>query len=148
MPFLILAVSVSHGVQYVNAWVGEIADNGRNSFDASLQTWRRLAIYGTMAIMTDVVGFGTIYLIPIDIIREMSINATLGMAAIIITNKVMMPIMLTWVDVGDPKAFAAKQEKRDSIFDPLWHFLSNMVNYKPAVITIVICSFLLGWSVW
>jgi predicted RND superfamily exporter protein len=148
VPFLILAVSVSHGVQYVNAWVGEIAENGRNSFDASLMTWRRLAIYGTMAIMTDVVGFGTIYLIPIDIIREMSINATLGMAAIIITNKVMMPIMLTWVDIGDPKAFAAKQEKRDSIFDPLWKLLSNMVNFKPAVITIVICSFLLGWSLW
>ncbi len=148
VPFLILAVSVSHGVQYVNAWVGEIAENGRNSFDASLETWRRLAIYGTMAIMTDVVGFGTIYLIPIDIIREMSINATLGMAAIIVTNKVMMPIMLTWVDIGDPKAFAAKQEKRDGIFDPLWRLLSNMVNFKPAVITIVICSFLLGWSLW
>ncbi|TXH03898.1 MAG: hypothetical protein E6R07_10840 [Nevskiaceae bacterium] len=148
VPFLILAVSVSHGVQYVNAWVGEIAENGRNSFDASLQTWRRLAIYGTMAIMTDVAGFGTIYLIPIDIIREMSINASLGMAAIIITNKVMMPIMLTWVDIGDPKAFAAKQEKRDSIFDPLWKLLSNMVNFKPAVITITICAVLLGWSLW
>src|SRR3546814_15160333 len=54
VPFLILAVSVSHGVQYVNAWVGEITMNRRNSFDASLDTWRRLAIYGTMAIMTDV----------------------------------------------------------------------------------------------
>jgi predicted RND superfamily exporter protein len=148
VPFLILAVSVSHGVQYVNAWVGEIAENGRNSFDASLQTWRRLAIYGTMAIMTDVAGFGTIYLIPIDIIREMSINASLGMLAIIITNKIMMPIWLTWVDIGDPKAFAIKQEKRDSIFDPLWKLLSNMVNFKPAVITIVICAILLGWSLW
>src|SRR6185503_11510291 len=57
VPFLILAVSVSHGVQYVNAWVGEIHDNHRSSFDASLETWRRLAIYGTMAIMTDVAGF-------------------------------------------------------------------------------------------
>src|SRR3546814_4648462 len=44
VPFLILAVSVSHGVQYVNAWVGEITMNRRNSFDASLETWRRLAI--------------------------------------------------------------------------------------------------------
>jgi len=64
VPFLILAVSVSHGVQYVNAWVGEISDNQRNSFDASLYTWRRLAIYGTMAIMTDVAGFAMIALIP------------------------------------------------------------------------------------
>ncbi|MGH8507050.1 MAG: efflux RND transporter permease subunit, partial [Stenotrophobium sp.] len=148
VPFLILAVSVSHGVQYVNAWVGEVAENGRNSFDASLFTWRRLAIYGTMAIMTDVVGFGTIYLIPIDIIREMSINASLGMAAIIITNKIMMPIMLTWVDVGDPKAFAEKQTRRDAVFDPVWRLLSGMVKPAPAIITLLICSILLGWSLW
>ncbi|HET8882108.1 MAG TPA: efflux RND transporter permease subunit [Solimonas sp.] len=148
VPFLILAVSVSHGVQYVNAWVGEITMNRRNSFDASLETWRRLAIYGTMAIMTDVVGFALIGLIPIDIIREMALNATLGMAAIIVTNKVMMPIMLTWVDIGDPVAFQQKQENRDSVFDPLWRLISNMVRPVPAVIAIVIGSALFGWSLW
>lgn len=148
VPFLILAVSVSHGVQYVNAWVGEIAHNGRTSFDASLITWRRLAIYGTMAIMTDVAGFGTIYLIPIDIIREMSINASLGMLAIIVTNKVMMPIWLTWVNIGDVKAFADKQDRRDSIFDGLWRLLSKMTDFKPAVAALAICAVLLGFSLW
>ncbi len=148
VPFLILAVSVSHGVQYVNAWVGEIADNGRNSFDASLFTWRRLAIYGTMAIMTDVAGFAMIGFIPVGIIREMALNACLGMAAIIITNKVMMPIWLTWVNVGDPKAFKAKQEQRDSIFDGFWRLLSNMTNPKPAITALLICAVLLGWGLW
>ncbi len=148
VPFLILAVSVSHGVQYVNAWVGEIAHNNRNSFDASLSTWRRLAIYGTMAIMTDVAGFGTIYLIPIDIIREMSINASLGMLAIIVTNKVMMPIWLTWVNIGDVKAFSEKQDRRDSIFDGTWRLISKMTDFKPAVTALLICAVLLGWSLW
>ena len=148
VPFLILAVSVSHGVQYVNAWVGEIADNGRNSFDASLYTWRRLAIYGTMAIMTDVAGFAMIGFIPVGIIQEMALNACLGMLAIIITNKVMMPIWLTWVNVGDPKAFKEKQEKRDSIFDGLWRLISNMTNPKPAIVSLLICAVLLGWGLW
>jgi len=148
VPFLILSISVSHGVQYCNSWVGEISNNGRNSFDASVETWRRLAVYGTMAIITGVVGFALIGLIPIDIIREMSLNACLGMFAIIITNKIMMPIMLTWIDVGDPKEFAKKQEQRDSIFDPLWSLLSNMVLIRPAVIAILIAGLLLGWSLW
>jgi predicted RND superfamily exporter protein len=148
VPFLILAVSVSHGVQYVNAWVGELELYQRNSFDASLYTWRRLAIYGTMAIMTDVAGFAMIALIPIGIIQEMALNACLGMAAIIITNKVMMPIWLTWVNIGDVTAFVAKQEKRDSIFDPLWKLLSSMVNPKPAITALVICGVLLGVSLW
>jgi hypothetical protein len=148
VPFLILAVSVSHGVQYVNAWVGEIHDNHRNSHDASLETWRRLAIYGTMAIMTDVFGFATIGLIPIQIIQEMSINACLGMLAIIITNKVMMPIWLTWVNIGDLEAFARKQEKRDAIFDGLWKQVAKMVRPKAAVTALVISGVLLGWSLW
>lgn len=148
VPFLILSISVSHGVQYCNAWVSEISMNKRNSFDASLETWRRLAIYGTMAIMTGVVGFALIGLIPIDIIREMSLNACLGMAAIIVTNKVMMPIWLTWIDIGDVEAFAAKQEKRDAIFDPLWRLLSQMTNPKAAIVSILIAGLLLGWSLW
>jgi len=148
VPFLILSISVSHGVQYCNAWVGEISNNGRNSFDASVETWRRLAVYGTMAILTGVVGFALIGLIPIDIIREMALNACLGMFAIVITNKIMMPIWLTWIDVGDPKEFARKQEQRDAVFDPLWKMLSNMVLVKPAVIAILIAGLLLGWSLW
>lgn len=148
VPFLILSISVSHGVQYCNSWVGEIANNGRNSFDASVETWRRLAIYGTMAIITGVVGFALIGLIPIDIIREMALNACLGMFAIVITNKIMMPIMLTWIDVGDPKVFKEKQEQRDSVLDPLWKLLSNMVLVKPAITAILIAGLLLGWSLW
>lgn len=148
VPFLILSISVSHGVQYCNAWVGEISQNGRNSFDASVETWRRLAIYGTMAIMTGVVGFALIGLIPIDIIREMALNACLGMFAIVITNKIMMPIWLTWIDVGDPVEFAKKQEQRDAIFDPLWKLLSNMVLMRPAIIAILISGLLLGWGLW
>jgi predicted RND superfamily exporter protein len=148
VPFLILAVSVSHGVQYVNAWVGEIHDNHRSSFDASLETWRRLAIYGTMAIMTDVAGFGMIMLVPIDIIREMSINACLGMLAIVITNKVMMPIWLTWVNIGDLEAFAKKQERRDAVFEGLWALIAKVVRPTPAVVAMVVSSVLLGWSLW
>ena len=148
VPFLILAVSVSHGVQFVNAWVGEIAENGRNSFDASLFTWRRLAIYGTMAIMTDVFGFAVIGLIPIDIVREMALNACLGMLAIVITNKFMMPIFLTWIQIDDIDGFVAKQERRDSIFDPIWRLLSNMVKPVPAVTAILVMGLLFGWATW
>jgi len=148
VPFLILAVSVSHGVQYVNAWVGEISDNERSSFDASLFTWRRLAIYGTMAIMTDVAGFAMIALIPIEIIQEMALNACLGMLAIIVTNKVMMPIWLTWVNIGDPRAFRDKQEKRDGIFDGMWHLISGMTSRRAGMVAFAICAVLLGWSLW
>lgn len=148
VPFLILAVSVSHGVQYANAWVGEVTENKRNPYDASVQSWRRLAINGTFAILSDMLGFALIALVPIAIITEMALNACLGMLAIVVTNKIMMPIMLTWVDVGDPVKFAKKQEQRDAILHPLWHFLSNAVNPKVAMVSILSAGLLLGWGLW
>src|SRR3546814_13410308 len=60
----------------------------------------------------------------------------------------MMPIMLTWVDIGDPVAFQEKQDKRDSVFDPVWRLVSNMVRPVPAVIAIMIAAVLFGWSFW
>ncbi|MBR9814105.1 MMPL family transporter [bacterium] len=145
VPFLVLSVSVSHGVQYVNAWVSEIAD-GRTSYDASLETFRRLAIPGTTALITDVAGFATIYLIPIDIIREMSLNAAFGIASIIITNKVMMPIWLTYVNV-DAKVFEKKQAFRDRLFAPMFRLIAKVTHRWPAAITIGICIGLLAIAV-
>ena len=147
IPFLVLSVSTSHGVQYVNAWVGEV-DKGAEPFEASLETFRRLAIPGTTALITDVAGFATIYLIPIDIIREMSINAAFGMLAIIITNKVLAPIWLTYIKIKDIESFRAKQLRRERAGDGLWHLLAKITRPVPAIATLVVCALLLGWSLW
>lgn len=149
VPFLVLAVSVSHGVQYVNGWASEIADAGHTAYRASLNTFRRLAIPGTIALITDVAGFLTIYLIDIDVIREMSLNAAFGIAAIIITNKALMPVLLTVANVRDREAFQRKQARREALGDRLWRFIAATFTKRPAaVVTLMVCALILGWSVW
>lgn len=147
VPFLILAVSVSHGVQYVNAWVDEI-HAGRSSHDASLETFRRLAIAGTIALATDVAGFATIYLIEIQIIREMSINAVLGGLAIIVANKLFVPIWLTMIRIKNVDAFIARQNKRDAVLDKAWWWMSGVTRTPVAAAVIVVCAIVAGWSFW
>ncbi|MGB1556717.1 MAG: efflux RND transporter permease subunit [Oceanococcaceae bacterium] len=147
VPFLVLAVSVSHGVQYANAWVAEV-DKGLDRFGASLETFRRLAIPGTVALITDVAGFATIYLINIQIIREMSINAAIGVAAIIVTNKVLMPILLTFIEIKDLDKFKRGQEARENLLSPLWDLLSKATQKGPAIAILVAASVALGWSLW
>ncbi len=147
VPFLVLAVSVSHGVQYANAWVAEI-DHGRDRFNASLETFRRLAIPGTVALITDVAGFATIYLINIQVIREMSINAAIGVAAIIVTNKILMPILLTFIEIKDLEGFKRGQEMRENLLSPIWNFLARATDRGPAIIILLISGLVLGWSVW
>lgn len=148
VPFLVLSVGVSHGVQFVNAWVQEVADNGLNSYDASLETFRRLAIPGTAALITDVIGFGTIYLINIDIIREMAINAAFGVAAIIITNKWLMPILLSYVSIKDIDNLKVRYAKREAIGDKLWRRIAKITRRGPAITAISVAVAILAWSLW
>lgn len=145
VPFLILSVSVSHGVQYASAWVGEIF-NDKSSYDASLITFRRLAIPGTTALVTDVAGFLTILLIDIDIIQEMAINATLGMAAIIITNKMLMPIWLTYVSVGNIDKFKVGQAKRDKMGDGMWRQIAKVTRTGPAIVMLILAGLAAAWG--
>lgn len=148
VPFLVLAVSVSHGVQYVNAWVHEMADNNRGNFDASLNTFRRLFIPGTTALVTDLAGFLTILLIPIEIVQEMALNAAFGMFAIIITNKVMVPIWLTYINIKDPEVFKGRQFARDRYYDGIWRRIANFTQPRYAVPLLLLCGVALGWAVW
>lgn len=145
VPFLVLAVSVSHGVQYVNAWVAEVG-HGSSSYDASLETFRRLAIPGTVALITDVAGFATIALIDIQIIQEMSANAAFGVAAIIITNKILMPAWLTYMRIGDLPAFERKQQVRENLLAPMWGFVAKITRPVPAACAIFVGILLLGWA--
>jgi predicted RND superfamily exporter protein len=148
VPLLILAISLSHGLQSINVWIGEVAEHQRSALDASLHSWRRLAIYGTFAILANLAGFATIGLVPIGIVREMAIGACFGMTAILVANQLMMPILLSWVRVADPQAFAARQQRRDAMFDGLWRLLSNMVRPRAAITAMLISAALLGGALW
>ncbi len=143
VPFLIMAVSVSHGVQYVSSWANEISTRNASSHQASLATFRSLAIPGLVALLTNVVGFLTIYLINIQIIREMAINAALGMVGVIMVNKVLLPAVLSFIKLPNLAAFRIATEKRERIGDSIFKKMTVFCRRKPAIITITI-SVLLG----
>lgn len=148
IPFLTLAVGVSHGVQFVNCWAAEVGTHHRSSFDASVVSFRRLAIPGTTALITDVIGFLAILMIPIAMVEEMAVNAALGVAAIIITNKWLMPILLSYTKLSNPQAFAKMQARRETGLKPIFHRLSSFTERKTAIVIIVVSLGLLGVSLW
>lgn len=147
VPFLVLSIGVSHGIQMVNAWVAEMAaDPTLTPKQGSIASFRLLAVPGTVALITDVIGFATIYLIDIDIIQEMAINAALGMAAIIVTNKLLLPILLSYVHLPNPQQFVDRQAKRTVALNRIWRVLAVAVT-RPAAIVILLTGLVaLGWS--
>lgn len=139
VPFLILAVSVSHGVQYVNAWADAVA-RGQDRGAAALGTFRVLAIPGVVALITDMAGFGTIYLIDIQIIREMSIHAVLGMLGVIVVNKLLLPALLGYVRLPDPQAFARAEAERQRRGEIVFRRLAVVTRRGPALAVLAVCA--------
>ncbi len=146
VPFLIMAVSVSHGVQYVSSWANEITSKGATSYQASLATFRALAIPGVVALLANVVGFSTIYLINIDVIREMSINAAFGMVGVIMVNKMLLPAVLSYLKIPNVEKFKAATELRERLGDTVFKRMAVLCRKGPAIATITVCAVLAGFG--
>lgn len=142
VPFLIMSVSVSHGVQYANSWANEVATKGVTPYQASLATFRSLAIPGVVALLTNVAGFSTIYLINIQVIREMSVNAAFGMAGVIIVNKVLLPAMLSYMQLPNIPKFREAQELRERLGDAVFKKMAVLTHRGPATVVLIVCAIL------
>jgi uncharacterized protein len=96
VPFLVYAIGVSHGMQQVNLIATQIS-KGSDGLDAARQTFRRLLVPGSMALVTDLVGFITLYLIPVGVVRDIAIIATVGVGLKIISNLIMLPLIASYI---------------------------------------------------
>ncbi|KIF60371.1 efflux RND transporter permease subunit [Pseudomonas fluorescens] len=113
VPFLVFAIGVSHGVQQINFIIREIAC-GKSVEGAARASFSGLLIPGTLALVTAFVSFVTLLLIPIPMVRELAITASLGVAFKIVTNLVMLPIVASMlrVDAGYAAAEEISRQRR------------------------------------
>ncbi len=95
VPFLVFAIGVSHGVQQIN-YISKEVCAGNDAATAARRSFSGLFIPGTMALVTAFVGFATLTLIPIPMIRELGITASIGVAYKIVTNLIMLPVAASY----------------------------------------------------
>jgi uncharacterized protein len=144
VPFLIFAIGVSHGVQKISA-VGDAAFAGLGSMAAARRTFRQLLAPAVVALLADLVGFVTILLIPVQVIREMAVTACIGVAIVILTDLVLLPVLVSYVhfDAG----YHARVARRQQRLARLWNRLSYVTRRRPALAIITVAALLavLGW---
>lgn len=145
VPFLVFAIGVSHGVQMVGSWASEVFE-GADAEAAARASFRRLLAPGGIALLTDTIGFLTILLIQIRVIREIAVTASLGVALIILTNLILLPVILSYVPVSE--RYRAKLGRRLVRFEPIWVFLSGVARPKPAAAITGVAVVLLAFGAW
>ncbi|MDY6976711.1 MAG: MMPL family transporter [Glaciecola sp.] len=99
VPFLVFAIGVSHGVQIITGIIQHVK-TGSDKFIASKLAFRSLYLAGITALVSDAIGFTTLMVIDIGVIRELAIAASIGVAVIIITNLVALPIVISFIGVS------------------------------------------------
>jgi len=145
VPFLIFAIGVSHGVQMISSFRSEVF-LGSNGLDSARISFRRLLVPGAIALASDTIGFITILLIDIEIIQEMAITASLGVAVIILTNLFLLPVLISYVNLG--QNYRDKLVSRAHTLSPLWNKLVRVSERGPATVIIVISFVLFGFGIW
>ncbi|WOD15984.1 efflux RND transporter permease subunit [Paraburkholderia kirstenboschensis] len=140
VPFLIFAIGVSHGAQKMNGIMQDIG-RGTDRYVAARYTFRRLFLAGLTALLADAVGFAVLMLIDIPVICGLAVAASAGVAVLIFTNLVFLPVMLSYTGVS---AAAASRSLRAGTRHPLATLLVPFTRRVPACIAVCIAAALLA----
>jgi predicted RND superfamily exporter protein len=147
VPFLIFAIGMSHGAQKMNGVMQDVG-RGLNSLVAARMTFRRLFVAGVTALICDAAGFAVLLTIRIEAIRDLAVIACLGVAVLIVTNLILLPVFLSYTGVSKAAAernlCAVGDVQGEEAKHPIWAMLDLFTQRKYASIAIV---FALGLGV-
>jgi len=145
VPFLIFSIGVSHAVQMTNAWKQDVLA-GRDSIAAAHGAFCKLFIPGALALLMNALGFGVIMLIDIPIVHELGVTACIGVMLMIVTNKMMLPIIISHLHLEpgalNTNTLAAGHKHR------LWWRVSAVALPGPALVVFALSLALLLAGAW
>ena len=145
VPFLIFSIGVSHAVQMTNAWQLEVI-GGADGLTAAHKSFLKLFMPGAMALLANALGFMVILYIEIDMVRELAITASLGVALMIVTNKMLLTILLSWMNLSPSERQRSAGRKNSG--DWLWVWLKRAAAPRPALVILVVAAVLLAVGTW
>tara|TARA_R110000764_G_scaffold138885_9_gene226834 strand:- start:13914 stop:15572 length:1659 start_codon:yes stop_codon:yes gene_type:complete len=145
VPFLVFAIGISHGVQIINGMAIEYPTS-QGSYDAARRAFRSLYIPGIVALISDAVGFVTLLLIEIEVIRELGIAASIGVGVIILTNLMLLPILMSYI--GLSKSAVERNRDRASRPQKLWLAVAKFAHPSVAPISVLLAILAFAFGIY
>jgi predicted RND superfamily exporter protein len=152
VPFLVFAIGMSHGAQKMNGVMQDIG-RGTHRLIAARYTFRRLFLAGFSALVCDATSFAVLMTIKIVAIQQLATIATIGVAILVITNLIMLPVILSYIGVNHKAALRSLRSEQNSggkaSHHPIWRFLDLFTQRRFAGMALVLAAIIgvFGWAV-
>jgi uncharacterized protein len=141
IPFIIFATAISHSVQFINGMTHEMGV-GHASLEAAIRTFRHHYVPAMLALISDAIGFMTLIVVDVDVIKDLAVGASVGIASIIITNMVLLPIIMSYLGVTKYGIRHVQAVEKDP--SPMWGRLAKMATHKYALQFIIVAQLALA----
>lgn len=143
VPFLIFAIAVSHSVQIVQSFAVAKAE-GQDNVTAARIVFRSLFAAGAAALVCDAIGFYSLTIIDIRVIKELAIAAGAGTLVVTFTNLILVKVLFSYTGVSQSaidRVIRKRQGKQRA-----WQFLAKFADPRIATVSILVAALLGGWS--
>jgi len=145
VPFLVFAIGVSHGIQQINR-IALCTVEGDDIVAASRASFRDLLIPGSMALVTDLVAFATLVLIPIPMVKDLGITASIGVAFKIISNLILLPVLASYFPIdGD---YARRRRRSQELAEKVMNFVARLAEPVHARRTLFAFAIIFALAFW
>ncbi|MBD8682516.1 efflux RND transporter permease subunit [Pseudomonas sp. CFBP 13719] len=143
VPFLVFAIGMSHGAQKMNGIMQDIG-RGMHRLVAARFTFRRLFLAGLTALLCDAVGFAVLMIIKIQVIQDLALIASIGVAVLIFTNLILLPVLLSYLGVSERAARRSLRseaaEANGGLRHPAWRFLDLFTRKRWATACVTVAA--------
>jgi predicted RND superfamily exporter protein len=144
IPFLVFAVGISHGVQMISG-IKHQAMLGRSKFDAARFAFRLLYLSALCALVTDGVGFATLYVIKIGVLQDMAVGALVRFPVLILGMLICLPLLMSYFGISK-RSIEKLYEEEEKHSHPLWRLLSKLADRRRAAMILVIVALAAAWG--
>lgn len=139
VPFLVLALGVSHSVQFVKRYYEE-AGFSSDPREVNRKVLAGLFAPAAISLITDGAGFLSLCFIPLKLIRTMALSAGIGVFSIFLTTVFFVPAFLSYLKL--PEAREIQIEEKPNFLDRFLTLVSSWATFRRVRVFLVF--FLLG----
>ncbi len=128
VPFLILALGISHSIHFMKHYYEEMKQENRKSKHAVRRTLEVLFVPAVTAVITDGFGFLSLAFIPLDTIRSMALAAGFGIFSNFLTSFIFTPCLISYMK--HPKILEVAREEEHLLIDKMLGRLASILTNK------------------